>query len=145
MTCAPKYPGWTTGAFRYDATDTTKPPGPTAIPAGTWKPPAGALPASGNGIYLDSDSDNSMELPSPVRVQAPSATFITEGSGAVGPFAAINIYGQDTQRALGVHLQTGYSLVQLATGYYPNLTSGDLALGSLRVYASPGTGWPAAP
>lgn len=42
------------GAIRWSASDATVPPGPTQPPAGLWQPAAGATPASGNYVYLES-------------------------------------------------------------------------------------------
>lgn len=43
------------GAIRWTATDQTTPPGPVPVPASLWQAPAGAVPASGNYVFLQSD------------------------------------------------------------------------------------------
>ncbi len=42
------------GTVHFDASDDTSPPGPAQVPAGLWEPPAGALPADGGYVYLES-------------------------------------------------------------------------------------------
>ncbi len=42
------------GKIRLGYPDSTQPPGPTAAPAGLWMAPAGALPLSGNAVYINS-------------------------------------------------------------------------------------------
>lgn len=44
------------GRLRWVASDNTQAPGPLAAPAALWQPPPGAVPASGNYVYLDSSS-----------------------------------------------------------------------------------------
>jgi len=47
------------GTIHWRADDTIAPPGPVSPPPATlWQPPAGALPASGNYVYLQSDADD---------------------------------------------------------------------------------------
>ena len=46
------------GDIYWNARDTTKPPGPAAIPAGLWQPAAGATPATGTYVYLESQPDD---------------------------------------------------------------------------------------
>lgn len=44
------------GKIHWDANDPTRPPGPVnPPPAALWQPPAGATPATGNYVYLESD------------------------------------------------------------------------------------------
>jgi hypothetical protein len=43
------------GKIRWSSDDATRPPGPQAVPAGLWSPPAAALPATGNYVYLESE------------------------------------------------------------------------------------------
>ena len=44
------------GDIYWDANDATSPPGPAASPpAGLWEPAAGAVPATGNYVYLESE------------------------------------------------------------------------------------------
>jgi hypothetical protein len=49
-------PGAMRGEIRWSANDTQQPAGPAAIPAGLWRAPTGTLPASGNYLYVQSDS-----------------------------------------------------------------------------------------
>lgn len=42
------------GKVRLGYPDNTQAPGPTAAPGGLWTPPAGALPANGNAVYINS-------------------------------------------------------------------------------------------
>ena len=44
------------GDIYWNANDVTSPPGPDTPPAGLWEPAAGALPDSGNYIYLESQT-----------------------------------------------------------------------------------------
>lgn len=47
------------GQYHWDAKDATQPPGPVnPPPADFWRPPAAAVPASGNYVYLQSDPND---------------------------------------------------------------------------------------
>lgn len=62
---------WTTG-------DTTAPPGPVnPPPAGLWRPAPGATPASGNFIYLQSDSGDYIDGGSTYTYTAANAPSLT--------------------------------------------------------------------
>jgi hypothetical protein len=51
------------GKIHWDANDTTSPPGPVVPPpAGLWEPATGVTPASGNYVYLESESGDYIGL-----------------------------------------------------------------------------------
>jgi len=50
------------GKVRWSESDTSGPPGPASAPAHLWSPPPGALPSSGNYLYLESSYGDNLGL-----------------------------------------------------------------------------------
>lgn len=48
------------GRLRWDAADSTQPPGPTVIPGHLWRAPAGSVPLSGNYVHLEGGTGEEM-------------------------------------------------------------------------------------
>lgn len=97
------------GKIHWDASDTTAPPGPVLpIPSSLWSPAAGATPASGNYIYLQSDSGD--------YIGGGQVSTVTSLSVATGP-------GRVTVAGGGWYgnFEGMEALTQLQPGYYGNL------------------------
>jgi uncharacterized repeat protein (TIGR01451 family) len=98
------------GKIHWDASDTTTPPGPVLpVPASLWAPPAGATPASGNYIYLASDSGDYIgqgmtSTTTTVSTFTGTGRVSVVGGGWTGEFQAMD------------------GLAQLQVGYYGNLS-----------------------
>ena len=71
------------GAIHWDINAPTAPPGPvTPVPAGLWEPPANALPATGNYVYLESETGDPMGLGETYRYADADSTIRTSTFGA---------------------------------------------------------------
>jgi len=101
------------GTIHWRADDTTAPPGPLSPPpAGLWQPPAGALPASGNYVYLQSDPGDYVGA-GQTATYTPLNSFIN--MTALGGRATVSVDGW-----LG-DFQAMSSLAQLQPGSYGDL------------------------
>ena len=77
------------GQIHWVAGDVTQPPGPQVPPpAGLWTPPAGATPASGNYVYLQSSAGDYIGQGQTYLYQTPADT-ITVGEG--GGLATVQV------------------------------------------------------
>ncbi|MFH7043204.1 hypothetical protein ABT392_12925 [Paucibacter sp. JuS9] len=104
------------GALRWLASDTRRGPGPVQpIPATLWAPPAGATPASGNYIYMESAAGDQVGLGRTLlhthadtliypELAGPHMRFVVKGD--------VNWYGD---------IQVMDSLSRVQVGYYQNL------------------------
>jgi len=101
------------GKVHWIAGDTTAPPGPqTPVPANLWTPPAGAVPVTGNFVYLKSDAGDyigagATELDTTGISVTGSGTLATVSAGATGGWTG-DFKGMN-------------SIAQLQPGYYPSL------------------------
>lgn len=103
------------GDIYWNANDNTRPPGPALVPASLWQPAAGATPASGNYVYLESQpGDYVGGSGSYLYTQANSALTAT----LQGLHFAIGVAGN--QQWSG-DFKGMSSLAQLTTGYYGEL------------------------
>lgn len=101
------------GTVHWDANDPTSPPGPVfPVPTGLWQPAAGTTPATGNFVYLVSDSgdyigEGQTELMTPadavINASATAGHLHVGAAGWDGDFQAMT------------------SIDQLQAGYYPSL------------------------
>ena len=101
------------GTIHWSADDTTAPAGPVnPVPSSLWQPPAGATPASGNYVYLQSDAGDFIGQGATNTYTAANSTItlsmsnglLTVGvAGWIGEFKAME------------------SLTQVQQGYYPGL------------------------
>ena len=98
------------------------PPGPIVpIPAALWSPPAGALPASGNWAYFQSDSGDWVgrgltylftSPPAQIAVIAENVT-LSEGHASIGVSQPNGMWSGDLQAPDGMD--------ELRVGYYPDV------------------------
>lgn len=104
------------GQIHWVAGDTTQPPGPQVPPpAGLWTPPAGATPASGNYVYLQSDSGDFIGAGQNYLYRTPTDMIVVTGSGGL---TTVQVNDVGTWNG---HFQTMNSIARLAPGYYANL------------------------
>ena len=104
------------GQIHWVAGDTTAPAGPQyPVPASLWRAPAGATPASGNYVYLQSDPGDFVGAGATVTyTQANSVLALTQSGVGLG----VTITGDENW--LG-GFQGMDSISQLQPGYYPKL------------------------
>jgi hypothetical protein len=98
------------GKIHWDANDTTVPPGPVnPPPAGLWAPAPGATPASGNYVYLVSDTGDYIGAGQTYTYT--SAITINASGGHLN--VSVSGWAADFQTMIGVS--------SLLPGYYGNL------------------------
>ncbi|MGI9200293.1 MAG: hypothetical protein ACR2QL_04490 [Woeseiaceae bacterium] len=104
------------GDIHWDANDTTVPPGPVLPPpANLWAPADGVTPASGNYLYLESDSDD--------YVGSGQDYLYTEDTALISVSPAgnrLSVLVHGYERWTG-DLQAMISLEHLEVGYYGSL------------------------
>lgn len=132
------------GQIHWRADDTTTPPGPvTPIPPDLWQPTDGTTPASGNYVYLQSDSGDPCgqgQTYTYTQANALITVISTVGDLSIRLEGDINWYGNFGAMS---------SITQLEPGYYGNLMGGrysNPARGSLKwsgetTYINSVTGW----
>ncbi len=104
------------GKIRLTANDTTQPPGPVnPPPTGLWTPPAGALPASGNAVYLQSQGGDFVGQGRTLLYTDSNARLSIDASGAR---LGIDVRGDTIWRG---DFQPMNTLTRLERGYYGNL------------------------
>jgi uncharacterized repeat protein (TIGR01451 family) len=114
------------GMIRWSASDTRHPPPPqNPAPSGLWDADAGATPATGNYLYLQSDAGDFVGRGQSYLLTADTADFETRSVGSVLNFAA---YGD---AHWGGAIGPMVPLSQLQVGYYGNVTERDIAKGIL--------------
>ncbi|WP_310386903.1 hypothetical protein [Roseateles sp.] len=87
----------------------------TPVPAGLWEPPATALPASGNYVYLQSETGDSLGRGSSYLHTGSNAVWsISEYQGNFG----LNIRGDQAWQG---EFRAMHTLTQLQPGFYPDL------------------------
>lgn len=100
------------GTIHWRADDTTRPPGPVRpVPTGLWQPPAGATPATGNYVFLQSDAGDYI------------GGGLTYTYGQASPMSAVK---NGRRISVGVEGWSGdfevmNVLQQAEQGYYPGL------------------------
>jgi hypothetical protein len=101
------------GKVRWDASDTTAPPGPVVPPASLWRAPASSVPPTGNFLYLQSEPGDPVGQGQTYLYGINGQNFALSGSGnQVSVVVGIEWRGQFLAMN---HLQ------QLEPGYYSNL------------------------
>jgi hypothetical protein len=105
------------GEIHWTALDTSAPSGPVSVPTGLWQPAASSTPATGNYIYLESDSGDVIGggrsyLYTQVNAQL---SFHIENS-------LVNVRVTGDQNWTGA-FQIMSSINRLQTGYYGSLMS----------------------
>ncbi|HEU4653987.1 MAG TPA: hypothetical protein VFS47_08365 [Steroidobacteraceae bacterium] len=104
--------------WRFD--DPTHPPGPQVpIPSELWKPSAGAVPASGNFLYVESDPGDFVGMGATYLVTPAEATL----AGAMDQLHGFGFSAQNsgTGIAWNAHFDNMVSISQLQPGYYANV------------------------
>ena len=132
------------GTIHWRADDPTRPPGPANPPPyNLWRPPSGALPGSGNFLYLESDSGDVVGQGRTYLLTQANATIDVVGAGA-----EISLTAADSQRWSGVFWKMN-SIPQFTRGYYGELhsperynpTKGALRLSGPAANCGALTGW----
>lgn len=104
------------GKIHWAANDTTQVAGPVLpIPASLWSPSAGSVPASGNYVYLQSDSGDYIGAGQTYTYTPSNATVNLNTSGAL---LTVGIGGAQSWSA---DFQGMNTLTQLQPGYYGSL------------------------
>lgn len=104
------------GAVHWRRGDTTRPPGPSAIPANLWRPPAGSTPATGNFVYLASD-------PGDFIGQGVTYTYIPANATiAVSSSGRRLIVSVDGAQDWVLDFETMNAIARPQAGYYPDLS-----------------------
>ena len=91
-------------------------PKPSKPPKNLWQPPAGATPASGNYVYLQSDAGDFIGQGRTYIYTQATAVLAVAASGA---HLGVSVRGDESW---GGDFQGMDSLTQLLTGYYSGLT-----------------------
>jgi hypothetical protein len=94
-------PGALRGEIRWSASDKQVPAGPVAIPAGLWRAPAGALPATGNYLYVSSDSADPIGSGKTVLMTDKDTRFFADISQRYNPEAYFRLSAQSSNMAAG--------------------------------------------
>ncbi|MFG6467621.1 hypothetical protein [Roseateles sp. BYS87W] len=104
------------GQIKWYASDTTTPPGPVnPPPANLWAPAAGSTPASGNYVYLQSDTGDFIGNGRRYTyTQADAVLTVNVAGGGV----SVNVSGD---QGWSGSFQAMQGLAQLQPGYYGNL------------------------
>jgi hypothetical protein len=120
-------PGALRGQIHWLASDTRLPAGPQAsIPGTLWKAPAGALPTSGNYLYVESPAGDPIGGGKNYLLTANNAALSlqTAASSAVGNGPVFSLRADSGSWMTGqftVEFQTMRSLGQLQPGFYDHL------------------------
>ena len=137
------------GKVHWRSDDPTVPNGPQMPPpAGLWTPPAQAIPATGNVVYLKSDRGDFVGQ-GLEKTYTPLDSVIKVGDvgmGSVGNRFDLAVYGDEEWTGF---FQAMYTLPDLQVGYYGNLLDfpfGNSAYGSISWYGEgracgSATGW----
>ena len=106
------------GAVYWAADNPVNPPGPVnPPPSSLWRPDPSALPASGDFVYLESDSDDIVGHGENLTYTPLNSTILC---GASGVFLNVKVACSDYSRLNGDFLGMN-SLTQLEPGYYGGL------------------------
>lgn len=104
------------GQIHWSSNDATTPPGPVnPPPAGLWQPPAGSTPATGNYVYLQSDSGDYIGAGQTYLYTQANAQLTVNASGG---HLSLGISGNQNWQG---NFQAMSGLSQLQPGYYGNL------------------------
>jgi uncharacterized repeat protein (TIGR01451 family) len=104
------------GQIHWTNADTTRPAGPVLpLPAGLWSPPAGATPASGNYVYLQSESGDYIGAGATATyTQANAILGVTLNGARIG----VSVNGDETWSG---DFQAMNGQTELGPGYYGSL------------------------
>jgi hypothetical protein len=118
--CESSITGASWGELHWRRGDPTQPPGPASAPAELWLPPPGAVPATGNYLYFESDPDEFIGSGQTLLVTAADGQF----SLAQQPNAPLRLPQVRVTANVGatfpweLGLRHMSSLDRLAPGYY---------------------------
>jgi hypothetical protein len=105
------------GEIHWTSNDPTQPPGPvTPIPGGLWQPASGATPASGNYVYLESETGDYIGSGQTLTYTGANATIAV---AALGGHLSVSVTGNNT--SWRGDFQAMMTLSDLEPGYYPDL------------------------
>ncbi|MGA8203972.1 MAG: hypothetical protein WB812_05595 [Woeseiaceae bacterium] len=105
------------GAIHWDVDDPTTPPGPVVPPpAGLWEPAAGVVPATGNYVYLESDTGEYIGLGNTYLYTPYDSLF----NVYVDDTGALQLFVNGDQTWSG-QFQPMYNLGRFEVGYYGDL------------------------
>ena len=100
------------GTIHWRSDDRTRPAGPAAIPSTLWRPPAGATPASGDFVYLQSDAGDYIGGGATYTyTQANSSIVVT----ATGRHLSVGVEGWSGD------FEAMNTVSRIEPGYYPDL------------------------
>ncbi len=127
------------GKIHWRSDDPAQPPGPEEPPpAGLWSPPANAIPATGNFVYLQSDPEDFI-AEGLTRLYTPLDSVIEVGAGGIAPAGnRFQLTVSDDEVWTG-YFQAMDTLPDLRPGYY-----GDLRRFTSHNPAKGGLAWSAA-
>jgi hypothetical protein len=120
-------PGALRGQIHWLASDTRQPPGPrAAVPATLWKAPAGALPASGNYLYVESAAGEPIGGGKTYLLTPNNATLRLQAADSApigaGGFLTLDAdSGSYTNGQFTLEFQAMRSSAQLQPGFYDHL------------------------
>lgn len=148
-------PGASRGQVHWLASDTRQPAGPrTAVPAGLWSAPAGALPAGGNYLYVTGAPGEPMTNGRTYLLTQQNARFyFSTAASPLDPNAGFLSLQAESGTSDGggfrVQFQTMRSVGQLQAGLYDHLLRygvhntafGGLSANSLGVACEQSIGW----
>jgi hypothetical protein len=104
------------GKIHYTNTDTTTPPGPiNPPPPNLWRPASGAVPLTGNYVYLKSTPGDWVGQGQTLTYTPANATLNVSATGA---HLAVSVNGATWWNGDFVGMS---SITRLKVGYYPNL------------------------
>jgi hypothetical protein len=105
------------GTIHWSADDNTTPAGPiNPVPSTLWQPAAGATPATGNYVYLESETGDFIgQGATNVYTSANSTITVTSNSGRLTVGVAAGVPG------LVGEFKAMEPLTQVQQGYYPGL------------------------
>jgi hypothetical protein len=104
------------GQIHWNVNDTTAPGGPVfPVPTGLWQPPAGSTPASGNYVYLQSDSGDYIGAGQTLTYTPATNNLVVSVSGIL---MTVNVYELSNMLDWTGDFEGMNTLSQLQAGYY---------------------------
>jgi hypothetical protein len=117
-------PGALRGEIRWSANDQQQPVGPASLPAGLWRAPAGALPTTGNYLYVNSDRADPIGGGKTVLMTLNDTRFFAEHSPRIGNEAYFRLSAQSSNKAAGDwsgEFQAMIGLKKFQVGFYDHV------------------------
>ena len=104
------------GEVRWTSADSSRPPGPVSPPpVGLWTPPAGALPTTGNYVFLQSDPGEIVGLGQTRLFTSADSSVLVSGAQQQ---TIVEVYGNEIWSGTFKAME---SQSRLVVGYFPNL------------------------